>query len=751
MRNYLAHKIVNLTAFIAVIFIWTSVCIGKNASTDSYLKQSSLTFYDDSILVQTNDTIPGLIGDSTLVQLNDTLSILLGDSTNLHQDTTSVLLPDSTVVTPNDSLNVLASDSLSLSATDSISGAANERNKDIYSKIQDRTILDVLSIPYEQSVASWRFNEVFLDYEISNVDTSLFLNHHFYPQQKNFESFTYPGNIGSPTKPDHFFSLQSNSTFLFSKNYSQYADKVTELRQYNVKSPFTKLFYTSAGKRSQMEQLFSVLHTQNAGKHLNFGVAYDNFGTKGVYQNQATRSNLISLFGNYNKANLFGQFSFVNRVFHNAENGGSTFDTYVPLDSLETRIVPVRLENAKSVTSERSISVMAGYTLLNIKRVSKDSLKQETYFPLINTKVLITREQHSRTFSDAITDENYFENFYISNKETNDTVSLVSWDAKAILEIAQFAKIPAMPGVRGWVGYNHSNYFLFNPADYLSSKQSAPLYSAHFGVGVFSESPFLTYRGAAKVYFSGDRAEDKEVIGDIRMSLWKDRDMPQLKGNIEISERTADPLYRNFFSNNYSWNNNFGKEKRFLLGFAFAIPRWFSEVGYNIAHIRDYLYFDTKSLPQQANDITVTSAYGQVRLKFGKGFNLFGKAVWQINSHSEVLSLPKLQGFGSFFYQGVIVKDALVGQFGVSATYRSSFFVNAFNPVIGQFYNQNIVEYPGYPVVEVFANFKWKRAILFVKYSHLNQGYPHNQYFSAYSYPLNPQVLKFGVSWIFYD
>lgn len=731
MKNYFAYTILIFTFLFTIISIWSSTCIGSNANSHFRPKQIRLIAEDDTLR----------LGSKTI-----------SEETNLLLPSDTVTLSDTTLVLPFDSINVLPKDTTSAAPIDSTISISNERNSTIYSKIKDRTILDVLTIPYNQSVSSWRFNEVFLDYELSDVDTALFLNHHFYPQQKNFESFTFLGNIGSPSKSDHFFSQESNSTFLFSRYFSQYADKVTELKQYNVKSPFTSVFYTSGGKRSEMEQLFRVLHTQNANKHLNFGISYDNFGTKGVYQNQTSRSNLISLFGNYNKANLFGQFSFVNRVYHNAENGGSTFDMYVPLDSLQdTRIVPVRLSNARSVTSERSVSVMAGYTLLNIKKVSKDSLKTETYFPLINTKVLITREQHSRTFADAISGDSYFEDFFISAKKTFDTVSVVSWDAKAILEIAQFAKIPAMPGVRGWIGYNHSDFFLFKPLDYLSPNQLTSFYSAHFGIGGFSESPFLSYRGAAKVYFSGDRANDKELIGDIRLSLWEERDMPQLKGNVEISDRSADPLYRNFFSNNFKWSNNFTTEKRFLLGFAFEIPRWFSEVGYNIAHLRDYLYFNTKSLPQQANDITVTSAYGQVRLKFGNGFNLFSKVVWQVNSQNEILSLPKLQAFSTLFYQRELVKNALVGQFGVSASYRSNFYASAFNPVIGQFYNQNIVEYPGYPMVDVFANFKWKRAIVFVKYSHLNQGYPHNQYFSAYSYPLNPQVLKFGVSWIFYD
>ena len=658
---------------------------------------------------------------------------------------------DTTLTLPGDTSRINQSDTTSNSVVDTtLNDSISDRSR-TNSIIKQRSIIELLSIPGTNKVFSWKLNEHYLEYEQLPVDTSLWLNHLFYPQQKRFESYTFLGNIGSPSNYDHFFSRDDKSTFLFSRYYNAYSRRIQETPQYNVRSPFTSLSYTSAGKRSEAEQLFNVLHTQNVNKHINIGVAYNHVGTKGVYENQHTRNNLISIFGSYHKGNLFGQGAFASRVYSNEENGGIQYDNVVPGDTLETKLIPIWLPNAKSVTRESSLSALIGYTFINIKEVRLASDTIDKYIPLVSAKLQISRERHSRTFVNKDIGEDYFSNSFFSNGSVYDSIALTNWDVKAILEINQFANIPGMPGLRGWVGYTHSAYYMFKPQDYIFGNEDTKLYSAHAGVAAFSESPYLAYRGAARVFFSGDKAEDKEIRGEMRISLWKDPEMPQLKGRVLISEATPDIFYRTFFSNHYKWDNQLEKEKRFQLGASFEIDKWAAELGYNVIHIGDYMYFNSNSLPSQASDVTITSAYAQKNFRFFKGFNFFNKIVWQANTNEDVLSLPSFIGFSALFYETVLVPGALSGQFGVNLTYRSNFFADAYNPVTGQFYNQRAVKLGDYPTVDVFANFKWKRAIIFVKYEHLNQGYPNNSYYSAYSYPINPQIFKFGVSWIFYD
>jgi len=320
-----------------------------------------------------------------------------------------------------------------------------------------------------------------------------------------------------------------------------------------------------------------------------------------------------------------------------------------------------------------------------------------------------------------------------------------------MLEIAQFANFPGMPGIRAWLGFQQLKYYFFKPEDFIYSNEDDKVTTSHLGIAAFSESPYISYNGAMRIYFSGYKADDKEIVGDVRLSPWGNPEMPQLKGQVLISETTPDIFISSYFSNHFKWDNHFEKEKKFRLGASLEAKKWELELGYNLIHIRDFIYFNENATPSQTVDVTITSAYLQKNLRIGKGINFFNRIVWQANTNSDVLSIPNIIAFSALFYQRVIVPSALTGQFGVNVTYRSEFYADAYHPAIGQFYKQRIEKVGNYPIVDVFANFKWKRALIYVKYEHANQGYPDNQYFATYLYPMNPRVFKFGVSWTFYD
>lgn len=639
---------------------------------------------------------------------------------------------------------------------DSISrDTISETISNVSNEIKERTALVLFEIPNSEKFLKWNFNATFLSSEVSKIDTSLWMTHLIYPQQRRYESYTYLGNLGSPTQPDHFFSRDNRSLFLFSKHFKDYSKRDIEGDQYNVKTPLTNLFYSTGGTRNEAEQIFKVFHTQNLSKYFNLGVRYNFFGTKGVYANQETRDNLISFFGNYYKGNIQSQFSFSNKVFVNQENGGIHGHSLITDSTYnEINFIPVWLNDAESITRERSVFAMFGYTILNVKKklknIDSDSI-QYKYIPLLTGKILFNHERFSRVFSDLSPDSSYYQNFFINPLYTRDSVSLVSTEAKAIIEIAQFAKFPGMPGLRAWLGYDNYKYNYFRPDNFLYGLNEESTSTSHIGIAAFSESPYFSYNGAARVYFEGYKSDDKEIIGNIRLSPWRNPDMPQLRGDILISESTPDIFLNNYFSNNFRWDNSLEKEKRFKLGASLEAKKWEFLVGYNLMHIRDFIYFNENAMPSQTADITITSAFIQKNIRFWNGFNLFNRVVWQANTNSEVLSLPTFSSFSTFFYERVVVKNALTAQLGLNVVFRTRFYADAFQPATAQFYKQRIEEVGDYPLVDVFANFKWKRALIFVKYEHLNQGYPDNQYFATYLYPMNPQVFKFGVSWTFYD
>ncbi|HPI71662.1 MAG TPA: hypothetical protein PLF99_10055, partial [Tenuifilaceae bacterium] len=365
----------------------------------------------------------------------------------------------------------------------------------------------------------------------------------------------------------------------------------------------------------------------------------------------------ISLFSSYYKGNLSLQGSLTSGNFKNQENGGLTNDYFIQDTLMESQLAPVWMNSAQSVTRERGISAIAGYTFLNIRKFSLDSISEsnELYIPLITTKLILNGSSFSRTYKDNNPDSAYYSSFFINPRITSDSVALSLWEAIAMLEIAQFASIPGMPGIRGWIGYEAAHYYFFEPGDFIFTRDVRSYSNSHLGVGAFSHSPYLSYQGALRIYADGHRAGDKQLTGQVRISFWKDPSMPQFKGQLLIDERTPDIFYQNYFSNHYRWENDFKKEKRFALSGALSVERWSMEVEYNLMHVSDFIYFDQEANPAQADNVTITSVSAEKNFRLG-GLNFFNRLVWQANTNSEVLSLPHIIVFSALFYERELVK-----------------------------------------------------------------------------------------------
>jgi hypothetical protein len=624
---------------------------------------------------------------------------------------------------------------------------SNTSKADTLKKTQ-RNIYGFLNIEDNKAKSfAWFFDrETFDLIQTQAFDSSLYLTHLILPGQKNLSTLTYLGNMGSPLQSDHFFERPDYNPFLFSKGYSYYEQPVLNRKQYNVRRPHTLLEYSTAGKRKNAEQNLRVIHTQNVNRYLNIGLQYDYFSTKGVYESQLTRNNDFTAFASYYKNRLSAQGTFAYTYIRNQENGGLLDDKYIQDTVMEPNLVPFKLKDASAEYRKRSFAAVVGYDI--IVKKTKDSL--ENFKSILTTKLIFDANRYTKVYADSEKDSMYYQNFYISTSSTHDSVYLATYQSTLLVELSQIAKYPGIPGLRAWISNQIGSYYNFTPDNFIYSQDNSKLNTNHFGLGVYSQSPYLSYSGAARFYLSGYRAADKELLGRLTISPWKSKDLPYVSGELSITDREPDIFINRYFSNHYKWENSFDKESRFRLSAKFGAEKVGFEAGYNLEHILNYVYFDTLSLPAQDPKVTITSAYIQEKLKLG-WFNAVCRVIWQATTNADVLSLPTLSGFGAIYVQYPVVKNVLTMQLGVSGFYRTEFFADAYNPALGIYYNQRTRKLGNYPFIDVFLNAKWKRTNLFIKFDHANQGVINNQYFTTFHYPYNPRMVKFGLSWMFYD
>jgi hypothetical protein len=88
----------------------------------------------------------------------------------------------------------------------------------------------------------------------------------------------------------------------------------------------------------------------------------------------------------------------------------------------------------------------------------------------------------------------------------------------------------------------------------------------------------------------------------------------------------------------------------------------------------------------------------------------------------------------------------------VDVRYHTEFANPAYAINAAQFYNQQDAKpLPSYPIVDVFVRASLKRANLFLRYDYANQGIQSQGYYTVDRYPMPDRILKFGVSWKFYN
>jgi len=88
---------------------------------------------------------------------------------------------------------------------------------------------------------------------------------------------------------------------------------------------------------------------------------------------------------------------------------------------------------------------------------------------------------------------------------------------------------------------------------------------------------------------------------------------------------------------------------------------------------------------------------------------------------------------------------------GIDLHFLTAYYADAYMPATAVFYMQNDKKIEEQLYIDVFVNFKIKRARMFLKYSHVNAGLLGYNYYSIPGYPMHDRIMQFGISWMFYD
>ena len=172
----------------------------------------------------------------------------------------------------------------------------------------------------------------------------------------------------------------------------------------------------------------------------------------------------------------------------------------------------------------------------------------------------------------------------------------------------------------------------------------------------------------------------------------------------------------------------------------------------SLSQIENYTYFSLNEeeavKPFQAGD-----QVRYLKLKAEKEFDLglfgsYNTIMYQnVLEGTGVLNFPEFTTRNSIYYKDYWFDKALYLQTGFTFKYFSKYEMNAYDPVLAEFYVQNSQELGGFPVVDYFFNAKVDKARIFLKLEHLNDLIDGNNNFSAPGYPYTDFLVRFGIVW----
>ncbi|MFR9603523.1 MAG: putative porin [Rikenellaceae bacterium] len=620
---------------------------------------------------------------------------------------------------------------------------------------------------------SWTINRDYNEIEFQPLDTTLTNWRIDYPVHKDGVGDMMLGGLGQASQAIDYSDRNRDFNFTFARPYSSYVYTMENAPFYNNKSIFTQLNYIEAGQTSYREANFEIRHAQNVSPSTAFNINYKSPGTKGQYMRQDTKNHNLSIAGSHTGKRYTVHAGYINNKIVTEESGGVVGKWAITDSLFEMNIgIPMKLENAEAQNIYRNTSIyveqsyglplepmgerdfsMADLSAIYFGHSFEYNAWSKTYSDVYATytNALSYRDEDGNYVSE---EGEYYDNWYINPTQTRDTLSERVVSNRLFFQAQPWGRDGVLGTLNGGVGFDFHTYSQFSKGDYLTGELERDHKTSWFVYGKIDGKvrEYVDWGANLKIYPSGYRGGDMSAGAHITLAANVAQKALILKGELNVERQSPSYWEENLFSNHFVWSNNFDTQSESRFKVSLMVPDYNLEVAFTQNVVTDKIYYNSQSIVSQASGaVSVTSLYAQKNFKIG-GLNLDHRILWQVSTDQSVIAVPTLSAYISYYYDFWVVKDVLQLQTGIDCRYTTMYYMPGYNPALSTFYNQRESESGGYPYMDAYVAGKWKRMRILLKYQHLNDGlFGNRENFAVSMYPLNPGMLKFGISWCFYD
>ncbi|WP_203294091.1 putative porin [Luteirhabdus pelagi] len=587
------------------------------------------------------------------------------------------------------------------------------------------------------------------DRDTTFVDTSLSIQKEYkfnYLRRDHFELLPF-SNVGQAynTLVYNFEDTNLLPKFVAQSHHFNYMD-TEDISYYNVPTPLTELYFKTAFEQGQQLDAF---FTVNTSPQFNFSVAYKGVRSLGIYQSILTSTGNFRFTANYHtKDNRYKiRTHFTAQDILNEENGGLA-PTSIPLfvnddPEFEDRgRLDVNFEDAENKIEGQRYYMDHEYELIS----QRDSVAHS----ILAIGNRLKFEDRYYRYSQDTPFEGFGPSYENENLRTRTTLEEFNAQAYARWDHHLFGRIDAS------LGYTNLNYgynsILILDEGRISNRIQADV--VQFTAGYQKRYRGFELSGRGGINLSGDLAGNF-LEGSASFDFTDDLGV---KASTRIHSAAPNYnflLYQNDYEN-YNWQTSFDNVKTQELAFELYSEKW-GKAKVSYTGIDDYAYFAVPEVgltpaPQQASErINYLKVKAEKTFRYGV-FALANTIAFQQEVGGEdIFNVPQIVTRQSLFYEDHWFKKALFLQTGINFKWFSEYNMNAYDPVLAEFYVQNDQKLGGFPLFDIFFNAKVRQTRIYLKYEHVNQLFSsRNEYFSAPGYPYRDAIIRFGLVWNFF-
>ena len=619
--------------------------------------------------------------------------------------------------------------------------------------------------------------------DIIQPDTLHHSFHNVHLTEGMYGTYSHLGNMGSPRLSRLWFERESPDDFIFDAPYDFWVKNPDQFRFTDAKSPHLSIDYYKGGNRRTGEEHIKGYFAANFNKKVGIGFDLDYQLGRGRYDSQST-SMFDSRLYTYYRGDMYHLYVTVNRdQMKVAENGGIQDTRYITN--------PEAMAEGRKQYSPEDIPFRMYYNWNNIKR-SQALVNQELTIRKVthhtdsigDTIYTFTRNiefgkaahtleigQLQRRYIYYQVPDGYYTHTFLKNDSTDRMKNFYLTNTLSLSLIEGSTKW-ALAGLSAFARYEYKNYSM--PDTLAGTGEYMRRYSeGNFSVGgqlEKAQGDNLTFHAEAETFILGEKLGDFSLAGEMELSYPVLGMDASIGAYAEMSASESPFFLASQHSTFAWWDKEFNKEFRTRFGGHLDIENTGTSLQLDIENVANYVYLkndagayingDGVSQPsysitadQHEGSIQILSATLQQNFKLGP-LHWDNHITYQLSGNRKIIPLPDLNIFSDLYFKFVYYKRLHL-EVGANALFFTRYNAPGYCPAVGYFHLQNdgfTQQVGGYPLLTGYVNCSLRGVRFYIMYYHANDGLMNNRdSFIVPGYPANPGMVKFGLSWIFYD